>query len=155
MATMMDAMDAVYGSKAECYMVINGRRLNFMTLIDFEAEWSVNITEVPILGKVGMGHKPAGGKGTWKATAHYNQSHFRAMAEDYQKTGVMKYFSIEVTNEDPTSRVGRQTVIYNGCLCEKFILSKFIAGEDILDEEMSGTYETFDIKEKFKELPGM
>ena len=101
-----------------------------------------------------MGHKAAGGKGTWSGTAHYNQSHFRQMADAYQKTGVLPYFDIQVSNEDPTSAVGRQTIIHRGCLCDNFILAKFQAGEDLLDEELSGTFENWDMPESFKTLDG-
>ncbi len=151
---MMNAADAVYGSLAECYVTIEGRRYNFMSLTEFESKWEVNIADVPILGKVGMGHKAAGGKGTWSGTAHYNQSHFRQMADAYQKTGVLPYFDIQVSNEDPTSAVGRQTIIHRGCLCDNFILAKFQAGEDLLDEELSGTFENWDMPESFKTLDG-
>jgi len=151
----MNAKDAVYGSLAQCYVTINGRRLNFMALNDFESKWDVNIVDVPILGQVNMGHKPASGKGTWSGTAHYNQSHFRAIANDYQKTGLMPYFEIQVTNEDPTSAVGRQTIIHYDCLCESFVLAKFTAGEKILEEDLSGTFERWDMPEKFKDLQGM
>jgi len=152
---VMNAKDAVYGSLAECFMTIDGRRYNFMNLTDFESTWETNIVEVPILGKVGMGHKAAGGSGSWSATAHYNQSHFRAIADTYQKTGVMPYFQIQVSNEDPTSAVGRQTVILHDCLCDSFVLAKFQAGEEILDEELSGTFERWDLPEKFTELSGV
>jgi hypothetical protein len=151
----MNAKDAVYGSLAECFITIDGRRLNFMTLTEFESKWEVNITDVPILGKVGMGHKAAGGSGTWSGTAHYNQSHFREIANGYQKTGVMPYFQIQVSNEDPTSAAGRQTIIHCDCLCDSFILAKFQAGEEILDEELSGTFESWDMPEKFSELQGV
>ena len=63
--TTMIANDAVYGGLAECYITIEGRRYNFMHMTDFESKWEVNVTDVPILGRVGMGHKAAGGKGTW------------------------------------------------------------------------------------------
>jgi len=152
---MMDAKDAVYGSLATCYITINGRRLNFMTLTEFESKWDIKIVDVKILGKVGMGHKPAGGKGTWKGKAHYNQSHIRAVADTYQKTGVMPYFEIQVTNEDPTSAVGRQTVTHSGCLFDSVILAKFQAGEEVLEEDLSGTFEKWDLPEKFKDLEGM
>lgn len=152
--TIMNAKDAVYGGLAECYITIEGRRYNFMSMTEFESKWDVNITDVPILGKVGMGHKAAGGKGTWSGTAHYNQSYFRKMADQYQKTGVMPYFEIQVSNEDPTSTVGRQTIILRDCLCESFTLAKFQAGEEILDEEISGTFESWDMPEKFKDLDG-
>lgn len=151
---IMNAKDAVYGSLAECYITISGNRYNFMSLTDFESKWELNVTEVPILGKVGMGHKAAGGKGTWSGTAHYNQSHFRKMALEYQNTGVMPYFEIQVTNEDPSSAAGRQTIIHSGCLCEEFTLAKFAAGEELLDEELSGTFESWSMPETFNDLDG-
>lgn len=152
---IMTASDAVYGSLATCFITIGEQRLNFMNMTEFESNWEVNITDVPILGKVGMGHKAAGGKGTWSGTAHYNQSQFRAVADTYQKTGVMPYFEIQVANEDPTSAVGRQTIIHRGCLFDSIILSKFQAGEEILDEELSGTFESWDMPEQFTPLAGM
>jgi hypothetical protein len=151
----MNAKDAVYGSLASCYATINERRFNFMNLTEFESKWEMKISDVPILGKVGMGHKSAGGKGTWKGKAHYNQSHFRVLADEYQKTGVMPYFEIQVTNEDPTSAVGRQTIIHRDCLFESVILAKFQAGEEILEEDLSGTFESWDMPETFRDLAGM
>ena len=150
----MNAQDAIFGGLAECYVTINGRRYNFMSMTDFESKWAVNVAEVPILGKVGMGHKAAGGSGPWSGTAHYNQSVFREIANTYQKTGVMPYFEIQASNEDPTSAVGRQTIIHRGCLCEEFTLAKFESGEEILEEDLSGTFEEWDMPEKFKPLDG-
>lgn len=151
----MNAKDAVYGSVAECFITIDDNRYNFMMLTEFESQWEVNVVEVPILGKVGMGHKAAGGKGTWSGTAHYNQSIFRKIADNYQKTGMMPYFEIQVSNEDPTSAAGRQTIVHHDCLCDTFILAKFQAGEEILDEELSGTFESWDMPETFSVLPSM
>ncbi len=151
---IMNARDAVYGSLAECYITIGTRRYNFMSLTEFESKWEVKITEVPILGKVGMGHKAAGGKGTWSGTAHYNQSIFRKIANEYQNTGEMPYFEIQVSNEDPSSAAGRQTIIHRGCLCDKFTLAKIEAGEELLDEELSGTFESWDMPESFADLEG-
>ena len=152
--TIMNAGDAVYGGLAECYLTIGTRRYNFMSITEFESKWDVNIKDVPVLGKVGMGHKPAGGKGTWKGKAHYNQSYMRIIADEYQETGTMPYFEMQVSNEDPTSTVGRQTIVHRGCLCDSFILAKFKAGEEILEEDLSGTFESWDMPEKFKDLEG-
>ena len=135
---IMDAKDAVYGSLAECFITIEGRRYNFMSITEFESKWDVNIVEVPILGKVGMGHKSAGGKGTWSGTAHYNQSVFREMADKYQKTGEMPPFTIQVSNEDPGSTVGRQTIVLYGCLCESFTPEKFKDMDGFAANEAAG-----------------
>jgi len=126
-----------------------------MNLTEFESVFAVNISEVPILGKVGMGHKAAGSNGTWSGTAHYNQSHMRKIADKYNKTGVMPYFEIQVTNEDPTSTIGRQTVIHHDCLCDSFVLAKFAAGQEVLTEDLSGTFDDFDLPETFSELEGV
>lgn len=150
----LDAVNAVYGSLAECFITIDGRRYNFMSMTEFESKWDVKIVDVPILGKVGKGHKPAGGTGIWKGTAYYNQSYFRQIADVYQKTGSLPYFEIQTTNEDPDSTIGRQTVIHRGCLSESFTLAKFKAGEDLLDEELSGTFESWDLPETFSDMEG-
>ena len=150
----MNPQDAVFGGLAECYVTLDGRRDNCMTRTVVGSTWEVHIADVPLLGKVGMGHKAAGGSGTWSGTAHYNQSVLREMADKYQKTGILPYFEIQVSNEDPVSKAGRQTIIHRGCLCDSFTLAKFASGEDILDEELSGTFESWDMPEKFNELEG-
>lgn len=152
---IMNAKDAVYGSLAECFITIGDKRYNFMNLTEFESKWEVSITDVSVLGKVGLGHKATGGKGTWSGTAHYNQSVLRKIADQYQKTGVMPYFDIQVSNEDPTSAAGRQTIVHHDCLCDTFTLAKFQAGEEILEEDLSGTFESWDMPESFTPLTGM
>ena len=152
---IMNAKDAVYGSLAQCYITIDGKRYNFMSLTEFESKWDVNLVDVPILGQGNRGHKAAGGKGTWSGKAHYNTSVFRKIANTYQKTGVMPYFEIQVSNEDPTSSAGRQTIILRDCLSETFTLAKVKAGEELLDEDMSGTFESWDMPETFNDLDGM
>ena len=155
MAIKMNAKDSVSASLAECYITIDGERYNFMQLITFESSWNVNITEIPILGQVGKGHKPTYGSGEWSGTAHYNQSVIRGMMLRYKNEGYMQYFDIQVTNEDPTSSVGRQTIILKDCLVEGGILAKFDADSEYLDEDLSGTFEDWEMPERFTMLEGM
>jgi hypothetical protein len=155
MGQTMLATDAIYGALAECFITIDGNRYKFMQLTDFESKYEPNIVEIPILGQINKGHKPAGGKGTWSGTMYYNQSIMRKIMLDYQNTGVMEPFDIMVTNEDKGSKVGRQTIILKGCLLDSIILAKFVAGEDTLEEEVSGTFESFEMPEQFTPLVGM
>ena len=69
MAVMMQPNDSVYGSLAEVYVTIDGNRYNMMQLYEFESKVSLNITDVPILGRLQMGKKAAGFSGTWSGTA--------------------------------------------------------------------------------------
>ncbi len=151
----MKAKDAVSASLAECFVTIDGNRYNFMQAIDLEATFEKQKTEVPILGKTGRGNKSTGWRGTGTATFHYNTSIFRELLYRYKKTGEDIYFDIQVTNEDPTSSVGRQTVILKDCNIDGGILAKFDADADYLDETFDFTFEDFEIPKKFNMLPGM
>ena len=151
----MKAKDAVSASLAECFVTIDGNRYNFMQAIDLEATFEKQKTEVPILGKTGRGNKSTGWKGTGTATFHYNTSIFRELMVRYKNNGEDLYFDIQVTNEDPTSSVGRQTVILKDCNIDGGILAKFDADADYLNEDMDFTFEDFEMPEKFNLLDGM
>ena len=151
---VMKAKDTVFASLAECFVTIEGRRYNFMQAINLEAKFEKNKTEVPILGKTGRGNKASGWKGTGSATFHYNTSIFRKLMERYKDTGEDVYFEIQISNEDPTSAVGRQTVILIDCNVDGGVLAKFDADGEYLDEDMDFTFEDFKMPESFRELDG-
>ena len=155
MPTIMNAKDAVSASLAECYVTIEGNRYNFMQAINLEANFNKKKTEVPILGKTGRGNKATGWNGTGSATFHYNTSIFRELMKRYKNTGEDVYFDIQITNEDPTSAVGRQTVVLKGCNIDGGILAKFDADAEYLDEDMDFTFEDFEMPETFTLLAGM
>ncbi len=153
---IMNALDAVAGSQASAYITLaDGNRYCFMQLYSFESSMEVNIAEVPILGKTGKGNKPTGWSGTWSGTAHYNQSIIREMLLEYKKTGFMPTFDIQISNEDPTAAVGRQTIILKNCLTKGGTLAKYDADSEILDEDIEGTFDDWEMPETFTLLNGM
>ena len=151
----MDAKDAISASLAECYVTIEGNRYQFMQAINLEAKMEKTKSEIPILGKTGKGNKTTGWKGTGSATFHYNTSLFRELLYRYKKTGEDIYFDIMVTNEDPTSTVGSQTIILVGCNIDGGILAKFDADAEYLDEDMDFTFEDWEMPNSFSMLTGM
>lgn len=151
----MNAKDTVSAKLAECFVTIGKNRYNFMQAINLEAKFEKTKTEVPILGKTGVGNKATGWKGTGSATFHYNTSIFREMMKNYKKTGEDVYFDIQITNDDPTSAAGRQTIVLLDCNIDGGILAKFDADGEYLDEDIDFTFEDFKMPEKFKLLDGM
>ena len=151
----MNAKDTVSAKLAECFIDIGDNRYNFMQMINFEAKFEKTKTEVPILGKTGKGNKSTGWKGTGSATMHYNQSIIRQMMVDFKNTGEDVYFDIQITNDDPTSNAGRQTMIFTDCNIDGGILAKFDADGEYLDEDVDFTFEDFKMAEKFNVLAGM
>lgn len=151
----MRAKDAVSARLARCFATIGDNRYNLMNIINFEAKFEKNKTEVNILGKTGTGNKSTGWKGTGSGKFHYNTSLFREMMVKFKNTGEDIYFDIQVENEDPTSAAGRQTMIFLDCNIDGGILAKFDAEGEILDEDMDFTFEDFKMKEGFNLLSGM
>lgn len=151
----MNAKDSVSASLAECFITIEGNRYNFMQAINLEAKIEKTKSEVPILGRTGKGNKTTGWKGTGSAAFHYNTSIFRQLLYQYKETGKDVYFDIQVTNEDPTSEAGRQTVILKGCNIDGGILTKFDADAEYLEEELDFTFEDWEMPETFSVLQGM
>ena len=152
---LMDAKDAISASLAECYLTIEGTRYNFMQAISVEAKVTKTKTEIPILGKTGKGNKSTGWKGTGSMKMYYNTSVMRELLKRYKDSGEDVYFDMQLTNEDPTSAVGRQTVILKDCNVDGGILSKFDAGSETIDEDVDFTFEDFEIPETFIPLDGM
>lgn len=152
---LMNGKDAVSASLAECFATLDGVRYNLMQAINLEATMEKNKTEVPILGKTGKGNKANGWTGSGSATFHFNTSIFRKFMKRYQDTGEDFYFDIQVTNEDPTSAVGIQTIILRNCNLDSIILTKFDADGDYLDEDIDFTFDGWEMPDEFKELAGM
>lgn len=151
----INAKDALHASLAECYVTIEGGRYKFAQAINLEAKFEKSKEEIPILGKTGKGHKSSGWKGSGSATFYYITSVFRDLMYRYKETGEDIYFDMQVTNEDPSSAAGRQTVILKDCNIDGGILAKFDADGSYLDEEMDFTFEDFEYPEKFKRINSM
>lgn len=146
----MNGSDAINGALAEC--TFNG--YNFMSLTKFEAKVEKKTSEIPILGKTGKAHKSSGWNGTWSATAHYNTPIIREMLKDY-KNGIDTPFEISVINEDESTTVGTQKVVLKQCLIDGGILALIDTEAEDLTEDISGTFDDFEIQENFSLLNGM
>jgi hypothetical protein len=153
-ATIMRAKDTLQGSSAECYATVNGKRYNFMQMINLEAKATKTKTQVPILGKTGKGNKATGWAGTFTGRAHYNTSIFRKMMKEFKDSGDDVYFDMEVTNKDKSSAAGNQSITLLDCNLDESIIAKFDADGEYLDEDVNGTFEDFLMPEEFDELPG-
>jgi hypothetical protein len=151
----MHARDTISAPLAECFVTIEGTRYNFMQAINLEASMEKNKTEVPILGRTGKGNKATGWQGSGSATFHYNTSIFRKLMKRFKETGEDVYFDIQVTNEDKTATVGRQTIILKDCNIDSLPLTKFDADGEYLEDEFDFTFEDWEMPEEFTVLDGM
>jgi hypothetical protein len=155
MSDYMNVDDAIRGSKASCFTTIEGNRYNLMNLIDFEAKLDHDIKEVTILGKPMKSHKPSLSTGTFSGKMYYNTSLLRELAIKYVKTGKFPRMEIQITNDDDSASIGRQSTVIKECLMDSNVVAKLAANGDLLEEDISGTFDDIELPEKFKLLEGM
>ena len=151
----MHARDAIHGAQGEAFITIEGNRYNFANVINLDARFDKTKTQVPIMGRVSKGNKSTGGEGAGSATFHYNTSIFRELLYRYQETGEDIYFDIQVTNEDKSSGVGRQTTILKDCNIDGGIVALIDADAEYLEDSLDFTFESFELPEKFSILETM
>ena len=83
-------------------------------------------------------------------TVYYITSLFRKMVVQYIKTGKPVYFDITITNDDPGSSVGLQTVVLKNCSIDSSIVAKLDVESEVLDENLDFTFDDVDLLESFQ-----
>lgn len=152
---VLQGKDAISSKMAKAFVTIKDKRIHAINFIQFEAKINKNKVDVPRLGSYGMAKKSVGWDGEFSGKIHYVSSDFVLLLEEYKNTGEDVYFEIQVTNSDPTSDAGEQTIIYENCNLNGGTLSKFDAEGDLLTEDVEGTFDNFHVVKAFNALPGM
>lgn len=113
-----------------------------------------------VLGSRWEKHKVGSLRGKFDATIVYDIHDFRNILDRYSKSGKSPVFTIQITNNDTTTdsrttgitydswdgsakKIGRQTVTLKGCLIDEFTLAKLDVDEDVLEEDISGTFDGY------------
>ena len=104
------------------------------------------------MGYRGTQHKATGWTGTGSMVIHYASSMWAKMMIDYAKTGKDIYFKLVLTNEDPTSSIGRQKVTLIDCNLDEVEIAKLDTEAEFLDESINFTFSDVKLKEEFKAL---
>ena len=107
----MFAGDVISAKLASAYTTINGNRYLLFQAKSLEATIEKDKKEVPILGRLLKGNKSVGAKGSGTLRIYKNTSLFDDMIMDFVNNGVDTYFDLQISNEDPTAKAGRRTVI--------------------------------------------
>ena len=145
----LKAKDTISGQEGRAYATINGQVEEMFYVKTLEATIEKNKAEVKTLGRRGTQHKATGWSGTGSMTVYYTTTKFRQLMVDYVKDGVDTYFDITVTNEDPTSSIGKQTVVLKGVNLDSVIVASLDTESDALEEDLDFTFEDIEIQDKF------
>ena len=142
----------VNGAMGKCIATIDGNVEELFYVKDIEVNVEKEKKEVKVLGQTGAKHKANGWSGTGSMTMYYCTSKFREMMLKYIKDGIDTYFDILIENEDPSTKIGKQTVIVKGVNLDSVVMAKMNVESEDLDEDMDFTFNDIDILNEFGEV---
>lgn len=148
--TMMNVKDDISAHRAECFVTIDGNRYSMLMAKDFEGKAKVNTREVPRLGNIVVGHKADTVVLAFSMTIYKCTEIFDDVIERFIQTGVMPPFTIQTSNDDQASSVGRSTKIYEDCVLDgDVLLSLFKAEGGSIEQKIEGFCDSFSRPEKY------
>lgn len=145
----LHAKDTISGQEARAYATINGQVEEMFYAKKIEAKVKKSKKGVKTLGKRGTQNKATGWEGTGSMTIYYTTTRFRKLMLEYMKTGKDTYFDLQIVNEDPTSTIGKQTVVIKGVNLDEVTIAALDVDADVLEEEISFTFDDADILDEF------
>lgn len=145
----LDFKDTISGQEARAYATINGRNEDLFYIKKLDSKIEKEKSEGKTLGKRGTQTKAKGYKGTGTLTIYYVTSLFRELMLKYMKEGIDTYFDITVVNEDPTSSIGKQTLVLKNCNLDDCPMALLDVDSDSLEEEIAFTFDDVDLLNNF------
>lgn len=145
------AQDTISGQEGRATITIDGRVQDMFFAKKIEATVEKNKTDVKTFGKRGTQHKANGWSGSGTMTIYYVTTLFRKMMLEYIKNGKDTYFTMQVTNEDPTSSIGSQTTVLYNVNLDKVIMASIDVDSEVLEEDIDFTFDDVDILDEFGE----
>jgi len=149
---ILQAEDTVNGREGVATAIINNQVIELMELANITITIDKDKTEFKAMGTRNTQNKTTGWSGTGSANVRYISSRWAELMQQYVKTGKDTYFTIVVTNEDPSSATGKQIIQVLGCNLDSIDIAKLDVDAEILDQDIDFTFNDFNVLESFKPL---
>ena len=145
--------DALNGKSGSAFMTINGQNIEMFNLKKFQSDAEFQESDFKVVGTTLVQKKTTGVTLTGSMTIYYGSPHFLRLLQEYLKTGKLPYFTIQLTNDDPSTSVGSQTVVLYNVKLQKLPVAILDADADWLEEEVSFSFTNIEVLNWFKDQP--
>lgn len=137
--------DALNGKQGTAIATINGENHTLFGAKKIQTDAEFQESDFKVIGTTLVQKKTTGVNLTGSMTIYYGTPLFIKMVQDYIKTGKVTFFDLQVENDDPSTSVGKQTVVYYNCKLNKVPLSILDADSDFLEEEVGFSYTNIEV----------
>lgn len=142
--------DLVTGSEGSAYITVDGQNRYFFELSKIEANIEFTVIAKKLLGHRMKQHKVVGAEGKGSVTMYNVSPAALAIYQKYVKEGKIPQISIQTTNEDAGSTVGRRTVVMRNCILAKVPVAYLEDGsEDLNTVDSDFTFDDVDELESY------
>ena len=143
--------DALNGKSGSAVMTIDGENHELFQMKKFSSNAEFQESDFKVVGTTLVQKKTTGVTLTGTMTIYYGSPYFIKLLQDYLKTGKLPYFTLQITNDDPGTTVGKQIVALYNCKLSKVPVAMLDADTDWLEEEDSFSYTGLEVLNYFKD----
>ncbi len=143
--------DALNGKSGSGFMTINGENHEMFGMKKFQSDAEFQESDFKVVGTTLVQKKTTGVSLTGSMTLYYGSPHFLRLLQEYLKTGKLPYFTLQITNDDPSTSVGTQTVVFYNVKLQKLPVAMLDAEAEFLEMEVSFSYTNIEVLDWFKE----
>lgn len=145
--------DALNGKRGSAFMTIDGQNIEMFNMKKFQADSEFQESDFKVVGTTLVQKKTTGVALTGTMTIYYGTPHFLRLLQEYLKTGRLPYFTLQITNDDPATSVGTQTVVLYNVKLQKLPVAMLDSDADWLEEEVGFSYTNIEVLNYFNDAP--
>ena len=141
--------DALNGKEGRALCTVNGKQIELFGVKNLKIDYSLDSSDFKVVGTRLVQKKTTGIQLTGSMTIVYGTPTFKQMIKDYMTTGAIPYFTLQITNNDPATTVGEQTIALYNCRLNSGNIAQLDADADFLTEDVSFDFTQFEILKSF------
>ena len=141
--------DALNGKEGRAVCTIDGKQVEMFGMKKVQLDYSLEESDFKVVGTRLVQKKTTGISLTGSMDIYYGTPEFRNLIQNYIKTGTLPYFTMQITNDDPASSVGRQTIAIYNVKLQSGSLAMLDSDSDVLVESVGFSFTSFEILEEF------
>lgn len=146
------AKDTVNGAEGSIVVTRNGRNYVIAGMRNIRPVGNIQSEQMRVVGTRKIQDKSNGVELTGTGNIYYGFDMFRDMVLNYINTGVLEEFDIQITNNDPATSIGSQTIAYYGChLTGEIPLSILNSEETMMNYDFNFAYTSVQKLQSFNE----
>ena len=143
--------DALNGKSGSGFMTIDGENHETFGLKKFQSNAEFQESDFKVVGTTLVQKKTTGVSLSGSMTIYYGSPYFLRLLQEYLRTGKLPYFTIQITNDDPTTSVGTQTVVFYNVKLQKLPVAMLDADADFLEMEVGFSFTGIEVLNWFND----